>query len=1599
MEPEIRIKNAYENNLKNVSLSIPNYKLIVVTGVSGSGKTSLIHDVICVEGNRLFFENFIDGRYYNTKLIRPKVDDITGLFPVISINQNNVIRNTRSTVGTLTEIYDLLRLLYARLGVSENNDIKISRRLFSFNFDEGYCPFCKGLGVQDFIDPSLLIGDESKTIREGAFVLTTPNNYIVYSQVTMDVLDQLCRAEGFNVDIPWRNLSKDQKEVILYGSWKIKVLFGKHPLESRLKWSGITAKPREEDYYKGIVPVMEEILHRERNPNILRFAKTHVCKACNGKRLNDTALSVKLWNKDISELAEMNIRQINDFFKENCCEGKLSSVYEPIRNDIIKRSNLLLKLGAGHLTLNRDSVSLNGGEAQRIRIANQVLGGLRNILYVFDEPSVGLHPCELGQLLDVMRMLVKSGNTVILVDHDEQSIRNADWIIDIGPGAGISGGEVIFNGPAKSFFGQPQPTSITKQYLDKRVEFIDKIQKPQKEEFFNVEGANKNNLKNISASFLLNSFNVITGVSGSGKTSLIDYIIENSKELFVKNGSRLFKRLIYIDSSPIGRTPKSNPATYTGLSDYIRDLLASLPESKKRGYKKGQFSFVIKGGRCESCGGAGVQQIGMHFLGNVDVICEACEGRRFTEETLEIKYDGFNIYDILELRIDEAHKFFSGHKKITSITSILIDLGLGYLKLGQPSTTLSGGEAQRIKLATELAKAAGGQNLYIMDEPTTGLHMADVEILVNALKKLVTAGNTIICIEHDPGFILESDWLVDLGPRSADDGGSIVVQGYLRDIINNPESLTARNLKEYTSYPKQLFTDDDISGVENTIMAPIVLKGVETNNLKNIDVEFPINSITTVTGVSGSGKSSLVYGTLYAESHQRFFERLSFYSKTQFKKLGVPEIKESFGLLPAISLKKKIPVKNPRSIIATYTGLYDLYRLLFSRVAKSEMQEFRHLSTSFSFNSDEGACPQCKGLGSILVCDEYKLITNPEKPIIKGAMDGSKAGRFYGDPFGQYIATLQSIANVYKIDYSIPYNKLNNEAKEIALNGCGDIVFDVEWNYKRGSHVGQHKMKKTWPGFLKLVEDEYFRKHNDDRGELMLTLFKNETCNLCNGFRLKQDILDFRIGGLNIGQINAFSADDAIQWFKNDCNVNFDNELEAKAASVIKTSILDSLLSLQKAGLGYISTNRLVSTLSGGEFQRLQLAGLTKSQLNGVAYILDEPSFGLHPNDIKNISGLILNLNKAGNTVVMVEHSPVLIADSNITIELGPGAGNNGGEIIFNGDSKEYLKQLSGNELKKKERKYDGEKLRIIRANANNLKNIDIEIPIGLLTVITGVSGSGKTSLMDRVIYKSFRSGKPEFCIDISGFEYIEDLIYIEQTVTGTTKRNTIVGEELGFCEIIAKMFAQADESKKRGFKYMNFLKGSRDSRCDACEGTGGDLISMDFYNDVIIPCEHCDGTGFRDDVLNIRIQDKNIVDVLQLSFSALSDFFDQNYHDKSQTLIKNTFGYIEKSGLSYLSCKRLLKELSIGELQRLKLVTGLLKKKYHNTLFLFDEPTGGLNSKDIEKVINLFYDLLDTGSTIICVTHEPLILKYASKLIELGPGGGKYGGSVISNN
>ena len=938
---KIVIKGAKEHNLKNIDIEIPRDKLVVITGLSGSGKSSLAFDTLYAEGQRRYVESLSSyARQFLGLMEKPNVESIEGLSPAISIDQKTTSKNPRSTVGTVTEIYDYIRLLYARIGVpycpncgtkiekqsidqiidnimeleegtkiqvlapvvrgrkgefvkqlegyqkdgfvrvrvdgqiyelgedeiklekNKKHEIELvvdrlvikpditsrltesvetalkhaenmvlidiqgkkpvlyscnyacptcgfsfpelSPRMFSFNNPFGACPTCMGIGFLMKMDEDLIVPDKNKTLYDGikAFGASTMKKGDTMAKMYFESI-----GKHYGVDI------KNKKIKDLPRWFMEKILYGTGTEEIDFEYSSYAGTRKFKAPFEGVLPTLDRRHSETKSQGMRDFYEMYMsnshCPTCNGARLKDEILSIKIGTKNINELTDMSINKMKEYLNKLKLTKQKAMIAEMILKEIDVRLQFLIDVGLEYLTLSRSAGTLSGGEAQRIRLATQIGSGLTGVLYILDEPSIGLHQRDNDKLLATLKKLRDLGNTLLVVEHDEDTMFAADQIIDIGPGAGVHGGYVMAQGTAKEVMKVED--SITGQYLSgkKKIEVPKKRRKALKSKAIEVKGATENNLKNINVKFPLGVFTCVTGVSGSGKSTLVSEVLYKTvaKEINGSNekpgkckevkGLENIDKIINIDQSPIGRTPRSNPATYTGVFDLIRDLFAETEEAKLRGYQKGRFSFNVAGGRCESCSGDGVHKIEMHFLPDIYVPCEVCKGKRYNRETLEVKYKGKNIADVLDMTVEEALTFFDKIPRIKTKIQTLYDVGLGYIKLGQPSTTLSGGEAQRVKLATELSKKATGKTLYILDEPTTGLHIADVHKLVNILQRLVDTGNTIIVIEHNLDLIKTADYIVDLGPEGGEAGGTVVAQGTPEEICKIPESHTGEFLKKY----------------------------------------------------------------------------------------------------------------------------------------------------------------------------------------------------------------------------------------------------------------------------------------------------------------------------------------------------------------------------------------------------------------------------------------------------------------------------------------------------------------------------------------------------------------------------------------------------------------------------------------------------------------------------------------------------------------------------------------------------------------------------------------------------------------------------------
>ena len=1609
MQEWIELKGVRQNNLKNISLKIPRNKFIVITGISGSGKSSLAFDVINNEGRRKYFINLSGhARKFIDKMEKPKAESIQGLTPTIAVSQTQNNHSPRSTVGTISEIYDLLRLLFARLGRSENESLEISRSLFSFNSLEGACSNCNGLGLEDKIDPELLIEDENKSIRERAFKITNPQGYIIYSQVTIDTLDQVCQAHGFNVNIPWKDLSDEQKNIVLNGSEIITIPYGKHTLESRMKWAGITAKPREEGYYKGILPVMNDILKRDRNPNILRFAKTQVCSKCDGKRLSKEALSVTLDGKNITAFADQNLAELSIILRNIKLSSQQQAIAEKIIQPIQERIALLQELGLSYLKCSRTANSLSGGEIQRMRLAKQIASCLRNITFVFDEPSAGVHPIINTKIIQKLKELVLNGNTVITVEHDEETMRQADWIIEIGPLGGVYGGEIIFNGSKENFL-KSKHKSLTLDYLQKRKSIHLLFQPKKKEKIFSVLNASINNLKNICVDFKYNQMNVITGVSGAGKSSLLfQTLLPLAKKTYydqihARGNPTLenfeFQQIIHVDQSAIGKTARSTPATYTKLFDSIRKLYAKQAESKEKKYTASTFSYNTVGGRCEKCEGAGKIETAMHFLGNIEKTCEYCQGSRYKEELNKILYKGKSISTVLQMSFEEAFNFFADEPDIQKQVAVVNNIGLDYLKLGQSSNSLSGGEAQRIRLATELIKGKSKNCLYIFNEPSAGLHFHDIQVLLNLFSELLDQGNTLLIIEHHLDIIRNAHHLIELGPDGGEKGGTVVFSGSYAEILNCKNSLIPKSIHKVSKELKAIEKKKELE-------EPIELTGVRTNNLKGIAIQIPINKITAIIGKSGSGKSSLAFDTLFAESQNRFTESFPNYVRQFTSHYSQAQFDTASGLTPVIGLRQKNQIQDARSTLGTFTEIYDLYRLLYARfgihycpncgaeikddfcISCHSKYALKYSASHFSFNQAEGSCVACSGLGTRLTSKPHLLLSDRSKSLFNGAFANHKSIQFYADQNGQYLATLQKVGERFGIDFNQPIEKLKPTDIEKAFYGTGDEIYEVTWQFKRKNRTGTHHFYGKWPGFVVLILDEYYRKKANNKGDDLLPYLIEEKCTACNGMRLNNEVLKVKFEGLNIAELSALSIKQSILLFK---NVNQKLITPNRLIDIqLIENILQKLSALSEIGLDYLQLNRKTSSLSGGEYQRALIGIQLSGNLSGITYVLDEPGTGLHPTDFPIIIKAMERLKKLGNTIIFTEHHPDIIATSDYLIELGPEAGTKGGEIIFEGATQSY-KNLFNKELGlflDYQTSINEKEIHLRQANVNNLKNIDVKFKINQLNIVCGVSGSGKTSLINEVLFASYKAKKAINCKAVSGLENNSQMHWISGMKKQATPR--FIAEYLGLFDEIRKLFANQTKAKEARLKAIDFSFQSKSGQCPVCKGQGEITVKLDFLNDLSMVCESCNGNRYQANILTIKYKGLSIAEVLNLNVSEALTFF------AAHTVLKQKLEFIQKIGLSYLKLNQQFKHLSAGEFQRVKIVHEILLTNIQDTIFLFDEPSKGLHSSDLHFLFQLFYTLLKQHCTLIIIEHNPLLIAKAHHLIELGEGAGDLGGRLI---
>ncbi|GJM20297.1 MAG: UvrABC system protein A [Planctomycetota bacterium] len=1564
---DIVVRGAREHNLKGVDVTLPRLALSTITGVSGSGKSSLAFDTIYQEGQRRYVESLSAyARQFLGRMEKPAVDAVEGLSPTLLIDQKTVNRNPRSTVGTVTEVLDYLRLLFARVGVPHcvecdevvraqtvdglvatlleryagrrlvllasvvrdrkgeyrkdlegwrlkgytrawidgeerrlDEDIKLTRnkrhtielvidrlkpapdkaarlaeaveaaaklgegfvqvrcesdepvsfstrrscpnghgdfpemepRLFSFNSPHGACPACDGLGVRRRPDASKLIADPSKSIREGALRVSNKSGYMSYVRLGPKSLERVAEAFDIDLDSPWAKLPERARKLMLNGS-------GSREVTLEWDWTspdggkqvrGVDTKP-----FEGLLPAIERHVGLPGFKQVERFLAVRDCPECAGTRLGESARAVRFEGRRLDELCELSIEDARAFFASVQLSGRDAQLGTPILREIDHRLGFLDDVGLSYLTLDRGSRSLSGGESQRVRLASQVGSGLQGVLYVLDEPSIGLHARDNQRLIETLGALRDRGNTVLVVEHDEDTILASDHVVDIGPGAGSHGGEVLASGPASQVLRGPE--TLTTDYLRgrRRIELPEQRRKGNGEKLV-VRGARQHNLRNLNVTFPLGSFIAVTGVSGSGKSTLVDNVLKRALAAHFHGAEQLpgehkrieglehLDKVIEIDQLPIGRTPRSNPATYTGLMNHIRDVFAGTPEAKVRGYAKGRFSFNVKGGRCEACEGAGVNVIEMQFLPDVQVPCEVCAGRRYNSETLEILYRGLAVDQVLAMTIEEALEFFKHHKRSAVILQTLVDVGLGYVQLGQPSTTLSGGEAQRMKLASELCRPATGRTLYILDEPTTGLHFEDVRVLLVALQRLVDAGNTLVVVEHNLDVIKVADWVLDLGPEGGTGGGELVASGPPERIAKAKRSHTGAALAPKLVSSTRAPPLPRKRALPKVAGRDLVVKGATLHNLQSVDVTVPHGKLTVVTGPSGSGKTSLAFDTIFAEGQRRFVESLSTYARRFLERMERPPLESVTGLAPAVAIDQKTATRNPRSTVSTSTEIHDYLRILFARAGT----------------------PHCWECGKALVAWSPTLAAQDLLARHKGRRVMISASLVSADH--KHPTALSSASEVMEL------------AAELRGDGFARVLVDGE--LRRLEELGDTSKARS----VELVIDR------------------------------------LRVDGRK------------------------------------RSRLAEALAVAQQRGLGlahvHLVHDDAEATPSGRQRQRSEEARLDYEARAGCAKCGTQlPPEGLSPRlfSFNSHVGACPRCEGMGRLLTareerLVDHPEKPLFDGAMTSKVGRHMIRKGGW------HRQLLEQLAEH------------------------FEADLKQPWSKLS-------------------KRFRAA----VLEGTGVQDFELAVHFKSKRSNREREVELSASWKGMLPLV--------EGWWRGTEKDGWWRKALEALLESAE------------------CPTCDGARLRPEALAttvgaLRIHEFSGFTVEQaldaISGLTLAGQAEQVAADVLRE-VRNRLEFLRAVGLSYLALDRRSSTLSGGEAQRIRLASQL-GNRLVGVLYVLDEPSIGLHPRDQGRLLATLDELRDLGNTILVVEHDEQTIRAADHVIDIGPGAGRHGGRVVA--
>ncbi len=1798
----LRVCGARQNNLQGIDLELPRGLLHVITGPSGSGKSSLAFDTIYAEGQRRYIETFSPyTRQFFDRMDKPRADSIEGIPPAIAIEQSNNVKTTRSTVGTITEINDYLKLLFPRLAaaccpscrrpirpetarsivretarrhhgktllatfpvgtgdvekrtpaqfldflrqqgylriwlggkilrtdepaslrslppvvqviqdrVAADDEarlteaVEISLRLgkgrvvlidadtgearpfsagwhcawcdldirpptpglFSFNHPLGACPECRGFGRVIGLDWQRIIPDRTRTVAEG---LVRPFQSGMSQECQADLLRH-ARRRQIDLHCPFDQLPEADRQWVINGDRRPGEPL--HEVWDNDRWYGVQGyfDWLETKTYKMHVRVL-----------LSRYRSYNECPACHGGRFQPEALNYSLpgaggESLTLPAIASRAVGRLREFLGGVAIPAG-DHTTQLLLDQITSRLSYLSEVGLGYLTLDRPTRTLSGGEVQRVNLTTCLGASLVNTLFVMDEPSVGLHPRDLDQLLRIMRKLRDNGNTLLVVEHEEAVIRAADWLTDIGPGRGETGGRLMFSGPPA---GLPEAEgSLTADFILGRRRIPVPAARRKSKKFLRLRGASLHNIRKLDVDFPLGVFTCVTGVSGSGKSTLVHGLLHRNllreRGEPVEDEAGTIKKLtgiehigevVMVDQSPPGKSSRSTPVVYLGAWDHIRELFGQTPAAKGAGLTASSFSFNSNNGRCERCAGLGYERVEMQFLSDVSLVCSSCNGQRFQPHVLRVQLDGHSVHDVLEMTVTRAITFFKQfprHEKITVPLQTLEDVGLGYLRLGQPTSFLSGGESQRLKLAAHLADADAEASLLLFDEPTTGLHLDDIERLMGVFQRLVEAGHTLVVIEHNVEVIKCADHVIDIGPEAGDEGGRIIASGTPEEVALCADSRTAPFLREAL--------DPQPAGAEPRIAEPVPpviahdnhrirISGAREHNLKNISLDIPRDEFVVVTGLSGSGKSSLAFDILFAEGQRRFLDCMSTYARQFVEQMEKPDVDHIDGLPPAVAIEQRISRGGGKSTVATITEIYHFLRLLFSKLgtqhcphcrvpvanttlaevaeklrassASGPVQVFAPLVKSRKgYHKDVAAWAVRHGHEKLLV--DGKLINADQFPELS---------RYREHSIDVLVGTIQNADEEAALDLARRALEIGKNTARL-VRGKDSELLSTEMSCpscarafepldpRMFSFNSPHGWCETCRGFG-LVYDRAFNA-DQTRTQIEADLQEEQAreeadeetarpCPDCAGVRLNTEARNVFVQGRSISDFTSASARDAEQFLD---ALAFTGNDDALAGDILP-EIRQRLGFMRRVGLDYLTLDRPATTLSGGEAQRIRLAAQLGSNLRGVLYVLDEPTIGLHERDNRSLLDALEELVRQGNSLLVVEHDEETMRRASRIIDLGPGAGSRGGEVIATGTLGEILaseKSVTGRCLahpparpsRGSRRPLDGKDLRWLElrgACLHNLKNIDVRIPLGRLTVACGISGSGKSSLLRGTLVpalkesmvrrgrKPSRKAAPPPYESLLGAEHIQTVHMVDQSPIGKTSRSTPATYIKVFDEI-RQLFAGLPASRMRGYTASRFSFNTDGGRCETCLGQGAIKLEMSFLPSSWLPCSECNGSRYNRQTLDITYNGKTIADVMAMTAAEAAEFFEA--HPK----IRHALRLLVETGLGYLTLGQPSPTLSGGESQRIKLVTELartggtkgrrMREDQRGNFYLLEEPTIGLHMADVEQLVAILHRLTDEGHTVVVIEHNLGVIAEADYVVEIGPEAGGDGGNLVA--